>query len=222
MEHPENSDSTALDPLLADWLLGLRSQSVEAVIILGPQWLDSGATRRVVAVYPPVLRVAAEALAQSDAFGPAWTASGAPLVAWQHLAKSAFDEGNRWRRLCLGHGFQSLVRVEFGLPGGRAFECFLFSSCAFHDRTDAVGVVWSVMNIWPQLRRSIVEAEGLLSPRERQCLALTFDGRTAREVAERIGCSERTVNYHLANAMAKLGVDNKLAAVQRACWLGAL
>jgi LuxR family quorum-sensing system transcriptional regulator SolR len=30
------------------------------------------------------------------------------------------------------------------------------------------------------------------------------------------------VNYHLANAMAKLGVDNKLAAVQRACWLGAL
>jgi len=33
-------------------------------------------------------------------------------------------------------------------------------------------------------------------------------------------CSERTVNYHLANAMAKLRTDNKLAAVQRACWIG--
>jgi LuxR family quorum-sensing system transcriptional regulator SolR len=37
-----------------------------------------------------------------------------------------------------------------------------------------------------------------------------------------MACSERTVNYHLANAMAKLKVDNKLAAVQRACWIGAL
>ena len=44
----------------------------------------------------------------------------------------------------------------------------------------------------------------------------------ARQSAEQLACSERTVNYHLANAMAKLKVDNKLAAVQRACWIGAL
>lgn len=62
----------------------------------------------------------------------------------------------------------------------------------------------------------------MLSPRERECLALAFDGLTARESAERLACSERTVNYHLANAMAKLQVDNKLSAIQRACWLGAL
>jgi len=30
------------------------------------------------------------------------------------------------------------------------------------------------------------------------------------------------VNYHLANAMGKLRVDNKLAAIQRACWLGVI
>jgi LuxR family transcriptional regulator, quorum-sensing system regulator SolR len=30
------------------------------------------------------------------------------------------------------------------------------------------------------------------------------------------------VNFHLANVMAKLGADNKLAAVQRACWIGLL
>ena len=35
-------------------------------------------------------------------------------------------------------------------------------------------------------------------------------------------CTERTVNYHLANAMAKLKVDNKMAAIQRACWMGAI
>ena len=49
---------------------------------------------------------------------------------------------------------------------------------------------------------------------------MAFEGLTARETAMRMDCSERTVNYHLANAMAKLKTDNMLAAVQRACWLG--
>ena len=35
-----------------------------------------------------------------------------------------------------------------------------------------------------------------------------------------LACSERTIHFHLANAMGKLRVDNKLAAVQRACWFG--
>ena len=61
-----------------------------------------------------------------------------------------------------------------------------------------------------------------LSPRERECLVLAFQGMTARETGQRLRCSERTVNYHLANAMGKLKVDNKLAAIQRACWIGAL
>ncbi|HEY1226009.1 MAG TPA: LuxR C-terminal-related transcriptional regulator, partial [Ramlibacter sp.] len=49
-----------------------------------------------------------------------------------------------------------------------------------------------------------------------------FQGLTARETAGLLQCAERTVNYHLANAMGKLKVDNKLAAIQRACWLGAI
>ena len=81
---------------------------------------------------------------------------------------------------------------------------------------------FSMFSVFPLLRRTLVEARGVLSPRERECLALAFGGLTARQSAERMACSERTVNYHLANAMAKLKVDNKLAAVQRACWIGAL
>ena len=51
---------------------------------------------------------------------------------------------------------------------------------------------------------------------------LAFQGLTARESSQRLHCTERTVNYHLANAMGKLKVDNKMAAIQRACWLGAI
>ena len=43
---------------------------------------------------------------------------------------------------------------------------------------------------------------------------------TARKTGEVLMCSERTVNFHLANAMGKLKVENQLAAVQRACWFG--
>jgi LuxR family transcriptional regulator, quorum-sensing system regulator SolR len=51
---------------------------------------------------------------------------------------------------------------------------------------------------------------------------LAFNGLTARESAAQMSCTERTVNYHLANAMSKLKVENKLAAIQRACWIGAI
>jgi len=65
-------------------------------------------------------------------------------------------------------------------------------------------------------------ARSRLSPRERECLEHAFQDLTARQTAERLQCTERTVNYHLANAMNKLKVDNKMAAIQRACWLGAI
>ena len=48
-------------------------------------------------------------------------------------------------------------------------------------------------------------------------------GYTAAGVpALALACSERTVTYHLTNAMRKLKVDNKLAAIQRASWFGVI
>jgi DNA-binding CsgD family transcriptional regulator len=72
------------------------------------------------------------------------------------------------------------------------------------------------------VKRGIAADRSNLSPRERECLALAFQGLTARETSQILKCSERTVNYHLANAMSKLKVDNKMAAIQRACWFGAI
>jgi DNA-binding CsgD family transcriptional regulator len=98
----------------------------------------------------------------------------------------------------------------------------MFSPRELSDRAEAASLVWSALNVWPLVKRSIAVARSTLSPRERECLVLAFQGLTARESAQRLHCSERTVNYHLANAMGKLKVDNKMAAIQRACWLGAI
>ncbi|MBC5764786.1 helix-turn-helix domain-containing protein [Ramlibacter sp. GTP1] len=222
MHLPVNFDSVSLDGLLSDWLSALREFSVEAVVVLGPDPFGGVEDRQVVAVHPPLLADAAKALADSHDFGAPWRASDAPLVAWQHIAKSDSLDTSRWRQLWLAHGFQTVVRVEFPLPVGRAFECFMFSPRELTDRAEAASIVWSAMNIWPLVRRSIATARSMLSPRERECLMLAFEGRTAKESAQRLRCSERTINYHISNAMNKLRVDNKMAAIQRACWLGAI
>lgn len=219
---PVNFDSVSLDGILSDWIGALREFSVEAVVILGPDPFGSNEDRQVVAVHPPVLADAAQALAASRDFGAPWRDSDAPLVAWQHIARSGHLSASRWRQLWLAHGYQTVVRVEFSLPAGRAFECFMFSPRELTDRSEAASLVWSALNIWPLVKRSIAQARSTLSPRERECLILAFQGLTARESSQTLSCTERTVNYHLANAMGKLKVANKMAAIQRACWLGAI
>jgi LuxR family quorum-sensing system transcriptional regulator SolR len=219
---PVNFDSVSLDGILSDWIAALREFSVEAVVILGPDPFGSSEDRQVVAVHPPFLSDAAGALAESHDFGAPWRDSDAPLVAWQYIAKSDHLASSRWRQLWLAHGYQTVVRVEFSLPAGRAFECFMFSPRELTDRAEAAALAWSALNIWPLVKRSIAQARSTLSPRERECLVLAFEGLTARESSGRLSCTERTVNYHLANAMAKLKVDNKMAAIQRACWIGAI
>ncbi len=221
MPSPVNFDSITLDSMLADWISALREYAVEAVLVLGPDPFGQRQDRVVAAVHPPRLREPATALAESQDFGAPWRESDAPLVAWQHIANSDAC-GERWRLLWLAHGFQSVVRVEFPLPAGRAFECFMFSPRQFHDRAEAAALVWSALNIWPLFKRTMAAASSPLSPRETECLALAFEGLTARQTGERLRCTERTVNYHVANAMSKLRVDNKMSAIQRACWLGVI
>lgn len=222
MQDPANFDSLGLDAILAGWLCALREFSVDALVVLGPNPFGDITEREVVAVHPPIVSTAARALAESDDYGANWRMSESPMVAWQHIAKSDQQGTCRWRLLWLAHGFQTLVRVEFGLPAGRAFECFMLSSREITARAEAAAMVWSALNVWPQVKRAIAQARCNLSPRELECLLLAFRGLTASESADSMGCAVRTVNYHLANAMNKLRVDNKMAAIQRACWLGAV
>lgn len=59
-----------------------------------------------------------------------------------------------------------------------------------------------------------------LTPRELECLRWTMDGKTAWEVGQLLGISERTAVLHLNNAMHKLDCTNKHQAVLKALRLG--
>jgi LuxR family transcriptional regulator, quorum-sensing system regulator SolR len=222
MIQPANFDSVMLDGLLADWMAALQSEAVEALVVLGPDVKSPGVHRCVHAVHPPRLQAMAKALAESEEFGREWVESDSPLALWQDISRGSYADMSRWRVLALSHGLQSMVRVAFMLPRGKALECYLMTPRALHDKSEATALVWSILSIWPRIKRGMAQVICPLSPREKECLALAFDGLTAAETGHKLVCSERTVNYYLSNAMRKLGVDNKLAAVERAIWYGVI
>ena len=61
----------------------------------------------------------------------------------------------------------------------------------------------------------VTNRAGQLSPREREIIALTKDGLSSKEIARQLGISPRTVDTHVANAIATLGVRNRLEAALR-------
>ena len=61
-----------------------------------------------------------------------------------------------------------------------------------------------------------------LTPREREVFLLVAEGKTSREVGERLGISKRTSEFHVANIFEKLGVKNRVQAVRAALRSGLL
>jgi LuxR family transcriptional regulator len=61
-----------------------------------------------------------------------------------------------------------------------------------------------------------------LSNRELEVLKWSADGKSAQDIADILGVSKNTVDFHIKNSVTKLQVPNKIAAVVRAAFLGLL
>ena len=59
-----------------------------------------------------------------------------------------------------------------------------------------------------------------LSRREHEVLALISEGRTNREIGERLFISQKTVGVHVGNILSKLGVSGRVEAAAVAIRLG--
>jgi DNA-binding CsgD family transcriptional regulator len=59
-----------------------------------------------------------------------------------------------------------------------------------------------------------------LTPRENQVLQRAIGGKTSAQIADALRVSERTVNFHAGNAMAKLGCASRMQACLKAVRLG--
>ncbi len=86
---------------------------------------------------------------------------------------------------------------------------------------------WLVNVAHLSLLRTIAPSQGTpsacrLTDREVEVLKWTGDGKTSGEISDILALSIDTVNFHVKNAVAKLGVSNKTAAVVRAAMCGLL
>ena len=61
-----------------------------------------------------------------------------------------------------------------------------------------------------------------LTEREREVLHLMAEGLTYQEAADRLIVSVNTVRYHVKSLYGKLGVEKRIAAIERARALGLL
>jgi DNA-binding CsgD family transcriptional regulator len=71
--------------------------------------------------------------------------------------------------------------------------------------------------VWGVIEKGIApQFEGApLSARERQCLQLAANGMTGAEIGFKLGIAERTVTFHFANLVSKLGVLNRHEAIAK-------
>jgi isopropylmalate/homocitrate/citramalate synthase/DNA-binding CsgD family transcriptional regulator len=76
--------------------------------------------------------------------------------------------------------------------------------------------------LMPRLADPIAPVGTGLTLREREVLAWTADGKTAYEIGMIFGIAERTVKFHLQNAVVKLDAMNKTHAATKAAMLGLL
>lgn len=77
-----------------------------------------------------------------------------------------------------------------------------------------------VYSLFAQIRgdrkTGIVTPPEALTPREKEVIALSAEGMTSIEIAERLGLSARTVNQHMDNIADKLGTKNRAHTVAEA------
>jgi DNA-binding CsgD family transcriptional regulator len=124
----------------------------------------------------------------------------------------------------------------FGAVGWRLFEgrarALLGHALAGSDRSRAIASMQDAIDrfdacqavvrrdraldalgrLGPKGRRTKTAITGpeALSQREREVAKLAAEGHSAKEIANRLFIGERTVETHLANAYAKLGVASKV------------
>ena len=70
------------------------------------------------------------------------------------------------------------------------------------------------------MRESVDASSLLLTRRELEVLRWIGDGSTSTEVADVLGITDNTVNFHLKSAITKLKVPNRTAAAVLATRLG--
>lgn len=147
------------------------------------------------------------------------TSDGLPLHQMRGSAKEALAAA--W-----DFGVDRFVCLPIHGPGGTVSALWVYGesgAAAFDEaRQNTQDLLVMAAFIHEALRRLVGRPDPVvrLTRRERECLQWLSQNRTAEDIGGLLGISERTVAFHLQNAMHKLGTTNRWQAVVRAVSLG--
>ncbi|MGB9600770.1 MAG: response regulator transcription factor, partial [Myxococcota bacterium] len=68
--------------------------------------------------------------------------------------------------------------------------------------------------------KSLKESDDILTPREKDVLALIAEGKSNKEIASVLNISAKTVDVHRSNIMRKLDVHDAISLVKKAAQKG--
>lgn len=217
----------------AGWLHDLGAVACEALVLADRAQVTADAAD------PARAAAAADRLAQIGALvdSPLHGALARLGRAWSHLAGGAFEEAAEAGDVAarqLGEAGYALLAATALEVKGRALA--RIDQVSAIDTLSAAAEAFAHCDAsWPRDRVLAVLAElgsrgrraaagalgpGALSRREREAALLAASGLTAEEAAEQLFIGKRTVETHLANAYAKLGVTSKRELIRRAQELG--
>jgi two-component system, LytTR family, response regulator len=75
---------------------------------------------------------------------------------------------------------------------------------------------WPSMEVLPETPEEELSLNEILTEQETKVLSLLADGLSNKEIAPRLNISGETVKFHIKNVYKKLGVFNRVQALQRA------
>lgn len=141
-----------------------------------------------------------------------------PAVLWLYAATAHLNDGERDEALacvkkaaaiCLPDGMTLLLSNFYVWLGDLIKEALRGEDPALLKRIQAVYSTYRVGWSGVFIAQMGADATGLLTPREFDVARLASRRIGNREIAEKLGISERTVKFHLTAVYQKLGVKNR-------------
>ena len=154
-----------------------------------------------------------------------------PII-WGQATYTADGQGDVWEEQAR-YGYRAGISMALHLPEGRHFMLGVERDQQVpSDPTELTRIVADLQLLTVHAQEAAVRIfvpatpdksiAASLTPRELEALRWTMEGKTAWEVGNILGISERTAVLHVNNAMHKLGCVNKHQAVLKALRLGLL
>lgn len=125
--------------------------------------------------------------------------------------------GQRLPEEAAGFGGAVLVLSDDpAISGDRALRGVLPASAATRQISAAVLALAEGLTVrLPGAAPAVTSLAPVLTPREREVLALVGDGMSNKTIARKLGISAHTVKYHLEAVFTKLDVRSRAEAVTR-------